>query len=73
MHLPVLPETTDMVDEDFIHAMKPGSFLVNTARGELIVEEALIMGLQSGHLRGAALDAFTMEPPDLDNPLIAIP
>lgn len=73
LHLPVLPETRAMVDEKFIHAMKPGSFLINTARGELIVEDALIEGLQSGHLCGAALDAFSKEPPDAHNPLLAIP
>ena len=73
LHLPVLPETRAMVDQEFINAMKTGSFLINTARGELIVEDALIEGLKSGHLRGAALDAFSKEPPDHDNPLLAMP
>lgn len=73
LHLPVLPETRGLVNEAFIKSMKRGSFLINTSRGELIDEAALVEGLESGHLRGAGLDAFIKEPPDPDNPLLSLP
>lgn len=73
LHLPLLPETRCLVNDAFLSKMKKGSFLVNTSRGEVIDEEALLRALQSGHLKGAALDAFTVEPPDLNNPLLALP
>ncbi len=73
LHLPLLPETRCLVNEFFLNKMKKGSFLVNTSRGEVIDEAALLRALQSGHLKGAALDAFTVEPPDPNNPLLALP
>lgn len=73
LHLPLLPETRCLVNDTFLNKMKKGSFLINTSRGEVIDEEALVCALQSGHLKGAALDAFTVEPPDPKNPLLALP
>jgi D-3-phosphoglycerate dehydrogenase len=73
LHLPLLPETRCMVDDIFLNKMKKGSFLINTSRGEVVDEGALLRALQSGHLRGAAMDAFTVEPPDPANPLLALP
>src|SRR5512143_1374302 len=73
LHLPLLPETRGMVNDAFLNRMKKGSFLINTSRGEVLDEEALLRALQSGHLKGAGLDAFTIEPPDPKNPLLALP
>jgi len=73
LHLPLLPTTKGLVDSLFLSKMKKGAYLVNTARGELISETALLEALQSGHLAGAALDVFTKEPPDPTNPLIQLP
>jgi D-3-phosphoglycerate dehydrogenase len=73
LHVPVLKETRGMVNSEFIDAMKKGSFIINTSRGELVDEKALLEGLQSGHIRGAGLDAFSKEPPDIDNPLLSLP
>ncbi|MCX6056190.1 MAG: phosphoglycerate dehydrogenase [Chloroflexi bacterium] len=73
LHLPLLPETRGIVNDTFLNKMKKGSFLINTSRGEAVDENALFNALQSGHLRGAGLDAFTKEPPDPTNPLLSLP
>jgi D-3-phosphoglycerate dehydrogenase / 2-oxoglutarate reductase len=73
LHVPVLPETNLMVNDTFLSCMKPGSFLINTARGELIDETALLNALVCGHLRGAALDCFSAEPPGAEHALLALP
>lgn len=73
LHLPLLPATRGLVDAAFLSRMKRGACLINTARGELVDEEALAAALRAGHLRGAALDTFTQEPPGSDNPLLALP
>jgi D-3-phosphoglycerate dehydrogenase len=72
LHLPGGHETTGLVNEEFLGKMKPCSYLVNTARGELVDESALISALRSGQLRGAALDVFQQEPPGVDNPLLQL-
>lgn len=73
LHLPLLPETRALVNAEFLAHMKKGAFLINTSRGEVVDETALLHALESGHLRGAGLDAFTVEPPDPTNPLLQLP
>jgi D-3-phosphoglycerate dehydrogenase len=73
LHASLNRGTAGMVDRAFLRKMKHGAFLINTARGELIDEAALHHALEKGHLRGAALDCFTKEPPGADHPLLRLP
>ena len=73
LHIPLTSDTQGMVNTAFLRKMKPGAFLVNTSRGELIDEGGLLGVLTSGQLRGAALDVFAQQPPGIDNPLLALP
>lgn len=72
LHLPVTPDTIDIINSDTLAKMKSGSVLINTARGGLVDEEALIEALQSGHLRAAGLDVFKKEPLPVESPLIKL-
>jgi D-3-phosphoglycerate dehydrogenase / 2-oxoglutarate reductase len=69
LHLRLTPETAGIIGEAAIGGMKRGAVLVNTARGELVDEAALIAALQSGHLAGAALDTYAVEPLAPSSPL----
>jgi D-3-phosphoglycerate dehydrogenase / 2-oxoglutarate reductase len=62
VHLPKTPETTGLIGERELAAMRPGARLVNTARGGLVDETALAKAVESGHLGGTALDVFSEEP-----------
>lgn len=67
--LPGTPETHHLVDAAVFQAMKPGAYFVNVGRGAAVQEEALIQALQSGHLSGAGLDVFEVEPLPEESPL----
>ena len=64
LHLPLTPRTRRMVDAGFLGRMKKGSYLINTARGGIVDEPALIEALRSGRLAGAGLDCQDTEPPE---------
>ncbi len=62
LHVPDTPQTRDMMGEREIRAMKKGSYLLNAARGKVVVIDALVSALKDGHLIGAAIDVFPKEP-----------
>lgn len=68
LHLPGTAETREIVNAEFIEKMKPGAWLVNTARGDLICEKALVDAIDKGKLSGAALDVYSEEPPPPSSP-----
>lgn len=69
-HVPITKETRGLLGAKALRAMRPGSYLVNCARGGVVDEAACANLLKSGHLAGAAFDVFTQEPPTGDNPLL---
>ena len=69
LHCPLRPETYRLIAAPELAMLPQGAFLVNTARGGLVDEAALLAALESGHLAGAALDVFEAEPPPADHPL----
>jgi len=71
--LPLTPKTQGMFDEAAFNAMKPGSFLVNIARGPITDEAALLRALKEQRIAGAALDVFDQEPLPADHPLWQLP
>lgn len=73
LHLLLTDDTRGFLSRERIAAIKPGAILVNTARGALVDEAAMIDALRSGHLRHAGLDVFCTEPLPVDHPLVALP
>ena len=70
LHCPLTETTKNLINAETLSKMKKGAFLINTGRGPLIDELALVDALKTGHLGGAALDVMVKEPPEKDNPLI---
>jgi D-3-phosphoglycerate dehydrogenase len=73
IHAPATEETRHLIDADALAAIQPTAWLINTSRGALIDEPALIAALQNGTIAGAALDVLAQEPPDPANPLLSMP
>jgi glycerate dehydrogenase len=71
LHCPLTDTTRNLIGAPELARMKPGSLLINTARGGLVDEQALVESLRSGHLGGAAFDVLSSEPPTEGNPLLA--
>jgi glycerate dehydrogenase len=71
LHVPLSEETRGMINAHTLALMKPTAILINTSRGPLIQETDLAAALNSGRIAGAALDVLSMEPPPLENPLLA--
>ncbi len=70
LHCPLTPQTKSLIDGRALALMKPTAFLINTARGGLVNEEALVEALKNNRLGGAAVDVLTEEPPSENHPLI---
>ncbi|WP_462413012.1 NAD(P)-dependent oxidoreductase [Neobacillus sp. Marseille-QA0830] len=73
IHCPVTPETTGMINREFLSHMKPTSYIVNTARGEIVDNEALYDAIVTGTIKGAGLDTVAPEPTTRDNLLLNLP
>ncbi len=72
LHIPSTEETKHSIGKCEFEMMKPSAYLINTARGDLLVEEELVSALQNGEIGGAGLDVFEEEPPAQDHPLFAL-
>jgi D-2-hydroxyacid dehydrogenase (NADP+) len=71
--LPLTNDTVNLFDAARLSRMKPGAHFINVGRGELVEEPALVAALQSGHIAGAGLDVFAVEPLPQDSPLWSMP
>jgi phosphoglycerate dehydrogenase-like enzyme len=73
IHVPLTPATRALIDRRAIARLKPGAIVVNTSRGGIIDEAALVPALASGRVLAAGLDVFEKEPPELGSPLLGLP
>jgi len=72
LHVPLLPTTQGLLGARELASMKPGAILIHASRGGIVDEAALAASLASGHLGGAAVDVYSTEPPEADNPLLQL-
>jgi phosphoglycerate dehydrogenase-like enzyme len=72
LHLPLAPQTKGLINRETLSRMRPGSILLNTSRGGLVVEADLYQSLTLGHLAGAGLDVLNSEPPEPGNRLLTL-
>lgn len=72
IHVPLTPDTRHMISKRELSKMKPTAVLINTSRGEVVDESALVEALSSGRIAGACLDVYAREPP-VDSPLLKLP
>ena len=70
VHTPLVPETRGVINEKALRSMKPGAFLLNTSRGPVVDQAALVRALQQGWIAGAGLDVYEPEPLPPDSPLL---
>jgi D-3-phosphoglycerate dehydrogenase / 2-oxoglutarate reductase len=73
LHLPLTPESRNLIDAARLALMKPSAIVVNTSRGGIVNEAALYQAISSGKLFGAGFDVFEVEPPTSDHPLMSLP
>jgi D-3-phosphoglycerate dehydrogenase len=72
IHAALTSETRHLLGSEQLKQMKPSAFLINTARGGIVDEQALYAALSQGHIAGAGLDVLELEPPQPDNPLLKL-
>ena len=70
LHCPLTEETDDIFNDDAFEKMKSSAILINTARGGLVNDQALIKAIENKSIAGAAIDVLDQEPPDSDHPLM---
>jgi phosphoglycerate dehydrogenase-like enzyme len=72
LHAPLTDVTRNMINEDALNSMKPGAYLINVARAELVDEKALAEAIRRVKIAGAGIDVFSEEPVTMNNPLLAV-
>lgn len=72
LHIPVTPETRNIISAEALKMMKRGAVVINVSRGGLVDEAALADAIRSGHIAGAGIDTFEKEPPSPNNPLLSL-